>query len=169
MSGQKLGEFEGENFCPRAVSIGRISRSSFSSSGLFSWAFITGSMCGKDSPITIVIISYFGWCLYFTKLSPISKTADNVPRTGEYASNPARKNTPCISDLAGVNFFIKKERVFSFGVLPSKYSGSVAGRNAELGRLGRGVQGGNSEPSSLQIILFFEAQIVLGTHIWRFN
>ncbi|MBI5912954.1 hypothetical protein HY839_00755, partial [Candidatus Azambacteria bacterium] len=28
-------------------------------------------------------------------------------------------------------FFLKKERTFFFGVLPSKYSGSVAGRNAD--------------------------------------
>src|SRR3989344_3982223 len=56
------------------------------------------------------------WCLYCTKLEPISKTNDSekAPRTGEYASNPERKNTPCISDLAGVKFFLKKERVFFF-------------------------------------------------------
>src|SRR3989338_1235484 len=36
---------------------------------------------------------------------------------------PRKKNTPCISDLAGVKFLLKKERVFFFGVLPSKYSG----------------------------------------------
>jgi hypothetical protein len=30
-----------------------------------------------------------------------------------------------------VKFLLKKERVFFFGVLPSKYSGSVAGRNAD--------------------------------------
>jgi hypothetical protein len=61
-------------------------------------------------------------CLYCTKLAPTSKTNDvaraervvaltkivrseKAPRTGEYASNPERKNTPCISDLAGVDFF----------------------------------------------------------------
>src|SRR3990167_10510625 len=56
------------------------------------------------------------WCLYCTKLAPISKTNDSekAPRTGEYASNPERKNTPCFSDLAGVDFFLKKERVFFF-------------------------------------------------------
>ena len=32
----------------------------------------------------------------------------------EYGDNPERKNTPCISDLAGVDFFLKKERVFFF-------------------------------------------------------
>jgi len=70
-------------------------------------------------------------CLYCTKLAPIFKTNDvarsacvvkrncpvrseKAPRTGEYASNPERKNTPCISDLAGVEFLLKKERVFFF-------------------------------------------------------
>jgi len=32
----------------------------------------------------------------------------------EYGDNPERKNTPCISDLAGVKFLLKKERVFFF-------------------------------------------------------
>ena len=74
------------------------------------------------------------WCLYCTKLAPISKTkwgndfarsacevawncpvrSEKAPRTGEYASNPERKNTPCISDLAGVEFLLKKERTFFF-------------------------------------------------------
>src|SRR3989344_3483272 len=40
--------------------------------------------------------------------------SEQAPRTGEYASNPERKNTPCISDLAGVKFLLKKERVFFF-------------------------------------------------------
>ena len=31
--------------------------------------------------------------------------SEKAPRTGEYASNPERKNTPCFFDLAGVNFF----------------------------------------------------------------
>ncbi|MCR4342279.1 MAG: hypothetical protein NUV40_00025, partial [Patescibacteria group bacterium] len=30
--------------------------------------------------------------------------------------NPERKNTPCISDLAGVKFLLKVERTFFFGV-----------------------------------------------------
>ena len=40
--------------------------------------------------------------------------SEKAPRTGEYASNPERKNTPCISGLAGVKFLLKKERVFFF-------------------------------------------------------
>ena len=43
-----------------------------------------------------------------------SVRSEKAPRTGEYASNPERKNTPCISDLAGVKFLLKKERVFFF-------------------------------------------------------
>ena len=74
------------------------------------------------------------WCLYCTKLAPIFKTkwgndfarsacvvawncpvrSGKAPRTGEYASNPERKNTPCISDFARARFFLKKERVFFF-------------------------------------------------------
>ena len=56
------------------------------------------------------------WCIYCTKLEPIFKTNDSeqAPRTGEYASNPERKNTPCTSDLAGVKFLLEKERVFFF-------------------------------------------------------
>src|SRR3990167_2626511 len=33
---------------------------------------------------------------------------------------PRKKNTPCISDLAGVKFLLKVERTFFFGVLPSR-------------------------------------------------
>ncbi|MEK9150860.1 MAG: hypothetical protein AAB411_02095 [Patescibacteria group bacterium] len=47
-------------------------------------------------------------------LWPKSVRSEKAPRTGEYASNPERKNTPCISDLAGVKFLLKKERVFFF-------------------------------------------------------
>ena len=42
--------------------------------------------------------------------------SEKAPRTGEYASNPERKTSPCTSDLAGVDFFLKKERTFFFGV-----------------------------------------------------
>ena len=31
-----------------------------------------------------------------------------------WRAEPRKKNTPCISDLAGVNFLLKKERVFFF-------------------------------------------------------
>ena len=73
------------------------------------------------------------WCLYCTKLEPIFKTNDSekAPRTGEYASNPERKNTSCISGLAGVKFFLKMERTFFFGVLPKKFLGSPWGFNTD--------------------------------------
>ena len=102
-------------------------------------------------------------CVYCTKLEPISKTNDvaraervvaltkivrseKAPRTGEYASNPERKNTPCISDLAGVKFLLKKERVFFFRGSALQVFGQCVG--LRLGRCGRGVQGENSAPSS---------------------
>ena len=49
------------------------------------------------------------------------------------ASTPAtpKKNVSCFFDLAGVNFFLKMERIFFFGVLPSKYSGSAWGFNTD--------------------------------------
>ena len=49
------------------------------------------------------------------------------------ASTPAtpKKNVSCFFDLAGVDFFLKMERTFFFGVLPSKYSGSAWGFNTD--------------------------------------
>ncbi len=44
---------------------------------------------------------------------------------------PRKKNTPCFLHLAGVDSFLKKERVFFFGILPSKYSGSARGFNTD--------------------------------------
>jgi hypothetical protein len=40
--------------------------------------------------------------------------------------NPERKNTPCISDLAGVKFLLKKERVFFFRGSALQVFGQVA-------------------------------------------
>src|SRR3989344_8571309 len=42
-----------------------------------------------------------------------------------------KKNVSCFFDLAEVKFFLKMERTFFFGVLPSKYSGSAWGFNAD--------------------------------------
>ena len=91
-------------------------------------------------------------CVYCTKLEPIFKIGNvSVPRAlrasvlrtelskngkcgerirtplAEYGDNPERKNTPCISDLAGVKFFLKKERVFFLSGFcpPSIRSGGV--------------------------------------------
>src|SRR3990172_811657 len=58
------------------------------------------------------------WCVYCTKLEPTFKTNDSEksPRTGEYASNPERKNTPYISGLAGGDFQARhKKKIFFFG------------------------------------------------------
>lgn len=41
--------------------------------------------------------------------------------------NPERKNTPCISGLAGVKFLLKKERVFFFRGSALQVFGQVAG------------------------------------------
>ncbi len=49
-----------------------------------------------------------------------------APR-GEYASNPERRNTPCISVLAGVKFLLKKERVFFFRGYALQVFGQVTG------------------------------------------
>ena len=75
-------------------------------------------------------------CLYCTKLEPISKTNDSekAPRTGEYASNPERKNTPCISDLVGVKFLLKKERVFFFRGSAQEVFGQCVGLQYGLGK-----------------------------------
>src|SRR3989344_3553259 len=91
------------------------------------------------------------WCLYCTKLAPIFKTNDvarsacvvaltkivrstKAPRTGEYASNPERKNTPCISDLAGVKFLLEKERVFFFRGSALQVFGQCVGLQYGLGK-----------------------------------
>jgi len=46
-----------------------------------------------------------------------------VPPLPRRASATPKKNVSCFFDLAGVKFFLKMERTFFFGVLPSKYSG----------------------------------------------
>jgi len=56
---------------------------------------------------------------------------DESPATASLRSATPKKNVPCFSDLRATDFFSKKERTFFFGVLPSKYSGSVAGFNAD--------------------------------------
>ena len=43
--------------------------------------------------------------------------------TASLLSATPKKNVSCFLDLAGVRFFLKEERTFFFGVLPSKYSG----------------------------------------------
>ncbi|OHA98577.1 MAG: hypothetical protein A3E32_03505 [Candidatus Zambryskibacteria bacterium RIFCSPHIGHO2_12_FULL_38_37] len=96
--------------------------------------------------------SHLFWCIYCTKLEPISKIgnvtaraervvaltkivrSEKAPRTGEYASNPERKNTPCISVLAGVKFLLKKERVFFFRGSALQVFGQCVGLHYGLGK-----------------------------------
>ena len=54
----------------------------------------------------------------------------NRSATASLHSATPKKNVPCFSDLAVVKFFLKKERTFFFGVLPSKYSGKWRGDNS---------------------------------------
>ncbi|MFH1973878.1 MAG: hypothetical protein ABIK13_04735 [Patescibacteria group bacterium] len=60
--------------------------------------------------------------------------SEKAPRTGEYASNPERKNTPCISDLAGVKFLLEKERVFFFRGSALQVFGQCVGLQYGLGK-----------------------------------
>ena len=95
------------------------------------------------------------WCLYCTELEPISKTndSDKTPRTGEYASNPERKNTPCISDLAGVKFLLKKERVFFFHGSALQVFGQCVG--LQCGRsFGKTIFWGGKDLPKLRLICF---------------
>jgi hypothetical protein len=46
--------------------------------------------------------------------------------------NPERKNTPCISDLTGVKFLLKKERLFSFRGSAREVSGQCGGAKCGL-------------------------------------
>jgi len=64
-----------------------------------------------------ILISFFGMVVARRgQVSPKEKPDGIQMRTplAEYGDNPKRKNTPCISDLAGVKFLLKKERVFFF-------------------------------------------------------
>jgi len=44
----------------------------------------------------------------------------NRPATASLHSATPKKNVPCFSDVVGVKFFLKVERTFFFGVLPSR-------------------------------------------------
>src|SRR3989338_4054895 len=59
----------------------------------------------------------------------------NRPATASQSlGNPERKNTPCISDLAVVKFFLKKERVFFFRGSAQEVSGQCVGLQYGLGQ-----------------------------------
>jgi len=53
------------------------------------------------------------------------------PATASLRSATPKENTPCLSDFARDRFFLKKERVFSFGVLPAKFQAVWRGFNAD--------------------------------------
>ena len=58
----------------------------------------------------------------------------NRPATASQSlGNPERKNTPCISDLAGVKFLLKKERVFFFRGSALQVCGQCGGAKRGLG------------------------------------
>ncbi|OGI62213.1 hypothetical protein A2W12_03865 [Candidatus Nomurabacteria bacterium RBG_16_40_11] len=58
----------------------------------------------------------------------------NRPATASQSlGNPERKNTPCISDLAGVKFLLKKERVFFFRGSALQVFGQCGGAKCGLG------------------------------------
>ena len=46
--------------------------------------------------------------------SKLNRTLGESPTHWRVRQQPRKKNTPCISDLAGVKFLLKKERVFFF-------------------------------------------------------
>jgi hypothetical protein len=50
-----------------------------------------------------------------------------------HSATPKRKNVSCFFVFRGGGFFLKWKGHFSFWVLPSKYSGSVAGLQFGLG------------------------------------
>jgi len=76
------------------------------------------------------------WSVFTTSLEPtLSKIRDERKPRHRLASlgNPKEKCS-LLFGFARDQFFLKKERTFFFGILPSKYSGSVAGLQFGLGR-----------------------------------
>jgi len=67
-----------------------------------------------------------------TRKSPGYVVADSRHRLASL-SNPERKNTPCISDLAGVEFLLKKERGFFFRGSALQVFGQCGGAKCGLG------------------------------------
>ena len=63
-----------------------------------------------------------------------NRTLHESPATASpHSATPKKKKVPCFSDLRATRFFLNGKEIFLFGVLPSKYSGSVAGLQFELG------------------------------------
>ncbi|MBU6431673.1 hypothetical protein KGQ29_04900 [Patescibacteria group bacterium] len=57
----------------------------------------------------------------------------NRPATASQSLGNPEKNTPCISDLAGVKFLLKKERVFFFRGSALQVFGQCGGTKCGLG------------------------------------
>ena len=87
--------------------------------------------------------------------SDLNRTLDASPRH-RLASlgNPERKNTPCISVLAGVKFLLKKERVFFFRGSTLQVFGQYGGAKCGA-RTAReeGFKGRNPAPFSFEKIV----------------
>jgi len=68
--------------------------------------------------------------------SDLNLTLDERPATASRTRRqPRKKNTPCISDLAGgVNFFLKKERAFFFRGSALQVFGQCGGAKCGRGK-----------------------------------
>src|SRR3989338_9408988 len=90
--------------------------------------------CGliKDEDTFVLIYDGDVHDLYSVFIVPSSNLFPkslNEPKPHALASTPAtpKKNVSCFFDLAGGNFFLKMERTFFFGVLPSQHLGRGGG------------------------------------------
>ena len=114
------------------------------------WGKISGTRFARPTFWLLKNRSVRWLCLYCTKLEPISKTNDiarpacvvawnclvrsyRSATASQSLGNPERKTLLTFLIWRGWNFFWKRKGCFSFGVLPSKYSGSVAGLQCGLG------------------------------------
>ena len=75
------------------------------------------------------------------------------PATASLRSATPKKKCSLLFGFARDRFFLKMERTFFFGVLPSKYSGSVAGLQTVHEQKVEGVGGRKLFAHSLQSIL----------------
>jgi len=124
--------------------------------------FVGGMQNGRRFAPTIFLVlkPFLKNCgIHCTKFECILKA---IPTTNEPPRHPPRRasaetpkeNTPCISDLAGVKFLLKKERVFFFrGFFPPSIRAG-GGANADSdGTAGGGW--GEECRAVLVLILFF--------------
>ena len=94
----------------------------------------SGAIRGGSSPLsrtnTELMMSHARSAWWLETKSYARTIAPPLPR---FTRQPRKKNTPCISDLAGVNFFLKKERVFFFRGSAQEVSGQCGGAKCGLG------------------------------------